>query len=269
MTVAESSKARQVYLVLRDRIAGGHFEGSGALPTEQALSAEHGVSRVTVRRALAALENEGLITRRRGAGTFLSDSGRPRPIVADLSDALANLMAMGSSTKVRLLAFAYEPAPEAVAAALGLPAGERVQRSVRVRYVDDAPFSFLTTFVPEPIGRTYSEADLASRPLLSLLERSGVEVESAAQEIGAQLAAPDVAEALGVETGSALIALSRTVYDRGGAGIEHLSALYRPDRYAFRMDLVRTQDRNGRRWSPAAGTVATATRTGTAERPGR
>jgi GntR family transcriptional regulator len=128
-----------------------------------------------------------------------------------------------------------------------------------VRFIDDAPFSFLTTFVPERIGRTYSEADLASRPLLSLLERSGVALESATQEIGAQLASPDVAEELGVAVGSALIALTRTVYDSDGQGIEHLSALYRPDRYAFRMDLVRTQDRNGRRWLPAAAAHATPT----------
>jgi GntR family transcriptional regulator len=259
MAVAESSKSRQIYLVLRDRIAAGHYAGSAPLPTEQALSAEHGVSRETVRRALAALEDEGLITRRRGAGTFLSDARRPRPIVADLSDALANLMAMGASTKVRLLSFGYEDAPDAVADALGLEPRARVQRSVRVRFIDDAPFSFLTTFVPERIGRTYSEADLASRPLLSLLERSGVALESATQEIGAQLASPDVAEELGVAVGSALIALTRTVYDSDGQGIEHLSALYRPDRYAFRMDLVRTQDRNGRRWLPAAAAHATPT----------
>lgn len=259
MAVAESSKARQVYLVLRDRIAAGHYVGSAPLPTEQALAAEHGVSRETVRRALGALEDEGLITRRRGAGTFLADGRRQRPIVADLSDALANLVAMGATTQVRLLGFGYEEAPAPVAQALGLPPHAKVQRSVRVRYVDDAPFSYLTTFVPEAIGRTYSETDLASRPLLSLLERSGVVLESATQEIGAQLASPDVAEELGVAVGSALIALTRTVYDSDGQGIEHLAALYRPDRYAFRMDLVRTQDRNGRRWRPAAAVPATPT----------
>ncbi|MHB2169803.1 GntR family transcriptional regulator [Alsobacter sp. R-9] len=262
MSVAESSKSRQVYLVLRDRIASGAYAGTAALPTEQALAAEHAVSRMTVRRALAALEDEGLISRRQGSGTFLADA-RPRPIVADLSDALANLVAMGRTTTVRLLSFGYEEPTPAVAEGLGLEPGERVQRSVRVRFIDEAPFSFLTTFVPERIGRTYSEADLASRPLLSLLERSGIVVQRATQEIGAQLASPEVAEALGVEVGSALTALTRVVHDGRGHGVEYLSALYRPDRYVFRMDLVRTQDRNGRRWSPAAGAVATPKSAGT------
>ena len=245
----ESSKARQIYLILRDRIAGGHYADREALPVEQDLAAEHGVARATVRRALGALEAEGLITRRQGAGTFVNGHACHRPLEADLIDALAHLTEMGRTTSVQLLAFGYEEAPAPIADALGLEAGALVQRSIRVRSMDGAAFSYLTTYVPEAIGRTYAEADLASKPLLSLLERSGHQLDRATQSVGAQLATPDVAAALGVETGSALIALTRTVFDRDGKGIEHLCALYRPDRYVFRMDLKR--DRASARWSPA------------------
>ena len=253
MAGVEMSKSRQVYLVLRERIASGGLSSGDALPPEQSLAAEHSVSRITVRRALAELEREGLINRRRGAGTFVNRHGKPKSIVADISDVLSNLMAMGRATDVKLLAFSYqEPAP-AIASALRLGADERVQRSVRVRIIDGQPFSHLTTHVPERIGVTYSEAELAAQPLLALLERSGVEVDHATQEISAVLAAPDVAAALGVDVGSALVALTRVVYDAKGRGVEHLSALYRPDRSAFRMDLVRTGGEDGRRWSPIAG----------------
>lgn len=256
MTVQESSKARQIYLVLRDRIAGGHYADKAALPVEQDLASEHGVSRATIRRALGALEIEGLITRRQGAGTFVNDQARDRPMAADFADALAHLSEMGRMTSVRLLSFGYEEAPPAIAAALNLPLGSTVQRSVRVRALDGAPFSYLVTCVPEAIGRTYSEADLASRPLLTLLERSGLSLDRATQSVGAQLATPEIAAALETETGSALIALTRTVYDRTGRGIEHLSALYRPDRYVFRMDLVRSHHRDGARWSPVSRTMS-------------
>jgi len=258
----EPSKTRQVYLVLRDRIAGGRVERSGALPGEQALAAEHGVSRVTVRRALAELEREGLISRRRGAGTVVNGGDRgTKPIVADVADVLANLVAMGRQTDVRLLAFDYVTPPETIGAALGLMAGERTQRSVRVRLIDGEPFSHLTAHVPERIGRTYDAAELSAEPLLALMERSGISAARATQQVTATLAGPEVAAHLGVEVGSALIGLTRTVYAADGGGIEHLSALYRPDRYALNMELVRTKDRNGRHWTAAMPhTVQPATR---------
>jgi GntR family transcriptional regulator len=249
MAGVESSKTRQVYLVLRDRIAGGRLDNHGALPAEQALAIEYGVSRVTVRRALAELEQEGLISRRRGAGTFVLGTGGVKPIVADFSDVLANLVAMGRETSVRLLAFSYREPPAAIAQALKLPAGAKTQFSVRVRLIDDQAFSHLTTHVPESIGVTYTEADLASRPLLSLLERSGVEIERATQQVTAVLASPEVAAALDVEVGSPLLGTTRTVFAADGRGVEHLSALYRPDRYALQMEMVRTEAAGVRRWA--------------------
>lgn len=250
MVGVELPKARQVYLVLRERIASGGMNAGDALPGEQALAGEHNVSRITVRRALAELEREGLIDRRRGAGTFIALQNAVKPVVADLADVLSNVIAMGRSTDVRLLAFGYQDPSAVVARSLRLAKGERVQRSVRVRIVDGEPFSHLTTHVPERIGVTYTEPELASKPLLALLERSGVWVDRATQEIGAVLASPEAAAALNVDIGSALIALTRVVYDGKGRGVEHLYALYRPDRYTFRMDLMRTGKDGGRRWSP-------------------
>jgi GntR family transcriptional regulator len=244
----EPSKTQVVYLALRDRITNGHTEGQGLLPGEQALAVQHGVSRVTVRRALAELEKEGLITRRQGAGTF-AVYGEPKPIVADLSNVLANIVAMGRETAVRLLEFSYREPPKAIVEALKLPPGQKTQFSVRVRLIDGQPFAHLTTDVPESIGVTYTEADLATRPLLALLERSGVQIEHATQDVTAVLASPEVAAALDVDVGSALVALRRTVFAADGSGVEHLNALYRPDRYTLRMDMVRTGDTPERSWS--------------------
>ncbi len=251
----EPLKARRIYLLLRERILNGALEPGSRLPGELSIAAEYGVSRVTVRRALDTLANDGLIDRRPGSGTFVCERNSVQPIVADLSNVLSHLVEMGRRTSVRLLSFAYVNPPESVAGSLGLQPGERTQRSLRVRLVDGAPFSYLVTHVPERIGVTYSEADLASMPLLGLLERSGIVVEEASQSIGATLAGPDVAEALGLEIGSPLLSLTRVVWDPSGQGVEHLHALYRPDRYSFHMDLVRTGAVGARRWNPVAKPV--------------
>ncbi len=97
---------------------------------------------------------------------------------------------------------------------------------------------------------TFTRQELASRPLLELLERAGVKVEHARQRISAGLATPSVAEALGLHTGSPLIELVRVVYDQSGRGVEHLHALYRPDRYAFEIDLVRSGAADTKAWAP-------------------
>ena len=250
MAGTELSKTRQVYLALRDRIARGIFARDGGLPGEQALAAEFAVSRVTLRRALAALEGEGLINRRRGAGTFLTERGRPQSITVDMADVMSQLVAMGRSTEVDLLEFGYEPALPNVSEALRLDEGALVQRSVRSRRIDGKAFSYLTTCVPEAIGRRYSSEELSVQPLLSLLERAGHVADHASQDISADLATPEVAQVLEVPVGAPLIAMERVVFDVAGQGIEYLRALYRPDRYAFRMELVRSGSSAQRRWEP-------------------
>jgi len=250
MSSVEPLKARRLYLLLRDRILTGEDRPHARLPSEPMLAAQNNVSRVTVRRALDQLAADGLIERRPGSGTFVSGKGTSAPVVADFSNVLTHLVEMGRRTEVRLLAFSYVKASEALVEALRLAPDERVQRSIRVRMIDGLPFSYLVTHVPERIGISYSEADLASMPLLSLLERSGVVVQRASQTIGASLASPDIAEALGLEIGSPLLSLTRVVFGPDGDGVEHLHALYRPDRYSFQMELERAGGARARRWSP-------------------
>jgi GntR family transcriptional regulator len=255
-TPVEPSKTRRLYLLLRDRIQSGATAPGGRLPSEPDLASIHGVSRVTVRRALEGLERDGLIRRQPGAGTFVLGSDGRKAVVADLSNMLAAISEMGRTTRVKLLAFGYEVPPPAVADALKLEPGERTQRSVRVRFIDEAPFSYLVTHVPERIGLTYSEADLASTALTTLLERTGVVTERACQTLTATLAGPEQARELGVQVGSALLSVERTVFDRSGRGVEHLAALYRPDKYAFQMELMRIGRGPERRWSPVDANTA-------------
>jgi GntR family transcriptional regulator len=244
------AKAKQVYLVLRDRILSGAVGFGAKLPPENELAGSYGVSRVTVRRALGELARERFIERRRSAGTRVVYRPPPAPMTADISGVLANLADMGRRTRVKLLSFDYVPAAGVAAQALGLGPDQLLQRSIRVRSVDRLPFSYLTTHVLESIAVTFSKQELASRPLLELLERAGVKVEHARQRISAGLATPDVAQALEVRTGSPLIELVRVVCDQSGRAVEHLHALYRPDRYAFEMDLVRSGAAGTKAWSP-------------------
>jgi GntR family transcriptional regulator len=246
------AKARRVYLVLRDRILSAALGFGARLPNENHLAQAHGVSRVTVRRALAELAREQLIERRPRIGTRVMYRPRRAPIRADIAGMLADLADMGRRTGVKLLRFDYVDATDPIAEALGIARGATVQRSVRVRSLEGLPFSHLTAHVPQHVGITYTRQELAARPLLSLIERAGVKVERASQRIAAALATPETAGPLAVRVGSPLLEVTRLVYDRHGRAVEHLQALYRPDRYSLEIDLVRSGTERARTWSPVA-----------------
>ncbi|MEM9045613.1 MAG: GntR family transcriptional regulator [Pseudomonadota bacterium] len=250
----EGGKARRVYLSLRDGISNGSYRTGDLLPSENRLGELYNVSRITVRRALDVLAAEGRIQKRSGAGSMvLGPSSENSKIAASFTSLLPQLVEIDRQTTAKLLSFGYGPASDSVAEAMGLEKGGRVQTAVRVRSSNGQPYSHLTTHVPEQFAVNYGEEDLATQPLFRLLERSGVEVASAKQSVTATLAGPDVAEALAVSTGSALLSLQRVVQDANGRGVEYLSALYRPDLFRLEMDLARVGTGDAGHWQPMIG----------------
>lgn len=249
-SLPEGGKARRVYLLLRDEMSNGTYPAGSSLPGEQRLAETFGVSRVTVRRALDALDADGLIARRAGSGTVVRAQAADAAVSVDFTSLIPQLVEMGRSTTARLLSFSYGAPPQQVAEAMELAANARVQTAIRMRLVDGRPFSHLTTYVPEQIAANYTEADLATTPLFRLLERSGVKVADAHQSVSAALASPDVAEALEVSVGSPLLSIRRVVRDADGRGVEYLSALYRADLFRLEMTLNRVGGKDNRHWEP-------------------
>jgi GntR family transcriptional regulator len=242
----------QIYTILRDEIINGGYANGAILPSELELTHAYGVSRVTAKRALNELAADGLVSRERGRGTVVRYEAATAPVQSSVEGLLENLLQMGLKTSVRLISFDYIPASERVARALGCDAGEEVQRAVRVRSLEGEPFSHLTTHVPAAIGHSYSRGDLASLPLLGLLERCGVIVSSARQTLTAALADARIAPLLDVQVGAPLLRISRTVHDQDGGAVEHITGLYRPDRYQYQMTLNRIEGADRKIWSPAA-----------------
>jgi GntR family transcriptional regulator len=247
-------KYHQVYLVLREHLQEGRF--ATGLPGELALMRQFGVARVTVRRALAQLAVEGLIAREPGRGTRALTTEEAKPSggrqgsgrKAHLTGLLENLVSMGLQTSVNVLEVAVIPAPAAVAQALSLPVGAPVQKAVRVRSTPEGPFSHITTYVPQTLAQGFGREELARKPILLLLEESGVQVGRAQQTISARLADAEVARHLGVSVGTALLAVRRLIYDAQDRPVQWLHGLYRPDRYEYQMELSRVGSIDAKVW---------------------
>lgn len=247
------TKYHQIYLLLREQLHEGKF--AQGLPGELALMKQFSVARVTVRRALEQLAAEGLISREPGRGTRALDvgtSGAPayaeKGQRAHLTGLLENLVSMGLRTSVRVLEVETVTASANVAQALQLAVGDPVQKAVRVRSTKDGPLSHITTYVPGDIGRKFGRRELSRKPILVLLEESGVKVGRAQQTISAKLADVLVARHLEVAVGSALLAVRRLIYDEQDRPIQWLHGLYRPDRYEYEMQLSRVGGIDAKVW---------------------
>lgn len=247
------TKYHQIYLVLREQLHEGRF--ADGFPGELALMQQFGVARVTVRRALEQLASEGLISREPGRGTRALDVGASPAALhgqpgqrAQLTGLLENLVSMGLKTSVNVLEVELVTASASVAGALQLQPGDPVQKAIRVRSTREGPVSHITTYVPADIARKFGRRELAKKPILVLLEESGVKVGRAHQTISARLADVLVAKHLDVAVGSALLAVRRLVYDDQDRPIQWLHGLYRPDRYEYEMQLSRVGSIDAKVW---------------------
>ena len=246
-------KYHQVYLLLREQLQEGRH-GAG-LPGELALMRQFGVARVTVRRALEQLVAEGLIAREPGRGTralagasTLTSGNSQGGQRAQLAGLLENLVSMGLKTSVKVLECAIVLAAPLVAQALSVALGTEIQKAVRVRSTREGPLSHITTYVPQALAKGFGRKELMRKPILLLLEESGVRVGRAQQTISARLADAEVAKHLGVSIGTALLAVRRLIFDADDRPVQWLHGLYRPDRYEYQMELSRVGSIDAKVW---------------------
>ena len=238
-------KYHQIYLVLREQLQEGRF--AQGFPSEMALSKEFGAGRVTVRRALEQLANEGLIIRRAGRGTHPAPGpaakdedpakGGRRRGASGMSGLLENIVSMSLRTSVKVIEVRTINASHSVAAALQIPFGAKVQKAVRRRSTKLGPVSHITTYVPDELARRFDRKDLLRKPILRLIEETGVEMGRAQQTVSARQADAAVARELDVAVGTALLAVNRLVFDVNNRPVQWLHGLYRPDRYEYQMDV--------------------------------
>ena len=242
----------QIYVILKNKIYDGSFPYQSVVPSEKRICATFGVSRITAKRALDDLASADLVIRRRGGGTRVCYKVPGPPVQSSVEGLLENLLAMGLKTQVTLLEFEYETAPLHVSEAMNCKRDTIAQKAVRVREMEGRPFSYLTTWVPEDIGRSYSKQDIATKPLLTLFECGGVVVSSASQTIAATAADAAAARALDVDIGSPLLKITRVVFDQTDRVVEYFIGLYRPDRYQFQLNLTRVEGEENKAWSPSS-----------------
>ena len=222
---------RQLFMVLHDEIDRGVIAPGEALPTEQTLCDQFGVSRITVRRALADLADQGYIERRHGVGSFVREHSP-----ADASGLfgaggsyLEGLRQTQFETEVEVVELGARRPPRAIAEALET-SGELLQ-IVRVRRQrrTGEPLIVSDAWLPNELAELLTESALLRSPLYELLSDAGVVMDRVQHEITAEIAGPRNAHLLDTAIGAALLRLNRLV-SVAGAPHHQLSVLLSPSR---------------------------------------
>ena len=225
----------QLKQLLAERITKGEWRPGDMLPTEEQLQDHYGLSRTTVRQALKELEFEGLISRHRGRGTFVS-----RPKISHSPDPRFNLSAylseQGMRPGWRVLSAGWVQATAEVAKRLGVESDAQLYQLRRLRLANREPIGYHIAHVIPALGQAIDESQLDQGGSLDYLRATGLLDRSLANRtIEAVLASDDVARHLDVLKGSPILMIRRRVFDAAGIPVEDMRAMYRGDRFQYRV----------------------------------
>lgn len=203
---------RKIADELRDQVERGDFGAARLLPSESELSATYRASRVTVRKALEALRDEGLIDARQGLGWFVA-ADPLRQSLGRLGTIESQLSESGLEPVRRILEFGFVDAPPAARRALG---ADTVLQVRRLNLADGEPFARVTVWCPEHLGRSLSKADVERSPFYELLP---VPLGGATQTIGAAAATAEDAALLEIPPGSPVLVCERVTRTADGEAV--------------------------------------------------
>ena len=211
------------------RIESGQLKPGDLVESERELAKIHRVSLMTARHALVGLENEGMVERRRGSGTFVAP---PKIHFNKLMSYTEQMAGRGLPAVSKVLSFGIISTEHEIAARLSLPAASRLIKLERLRSAADEPFALETCYLSAAEFAGLTEARVERGSLFSILEHDyGLEIAHADEEIDATAADPHTSRQLSVPNGLPLLRIRQVIYSAKGKATIYVLGLYRSDRH--------------------------------------
>jgi GntR family transcriptional regulator len=230
--VTKQSHTRQVVLDLIEQLGVGT-----AIPSERQLSAELGVSRLTLRAALDDLAREGYLVRRRGSGTYVQHPKISQELtISSFSD---DMRRRGMVPGSRTLSMSTILAGARLGRSLNVSPSEQIVVVKRLRLADGEPMAIETLHIPEALVPGLTPKALSGSFYDLLRDRYGVMIAEGIQAIEPTVTNEEESEVLGVPLHSPAFLFERTSRDDGGRTVEFVQSVYRGDRYRIVTELGR------------------------------
>lgn len=210
------------------------------IPSENELCRNFGVSRTVVRQAINELVNEGLLSRRKGKGTFVARPKIIGSLMQNLTGFYKDMAEKHFRTTTRVLELSVVGATRKLVDKLRLSPAERVIKIARLRFVNDEPIVYVVAYIPYNLCPALVHEDLSTQSLYAVLEdRFRLEIVRSRRSIEAIAATEQIASVLDVDINAPLLLLKSISYLKDGRPVEYYEAKHRGDRSGFEVELIR------------------------------
>jgi len=222
---------KKIQNAIRKRIDAAELHPGDAVASERELARTHKVSLMTARHALAGLEREGIVERRRGAGTFVA---APKIHFNKLMSYTEHMSSRGLAPRSRVLVAKVVQDEQEVAARLGLSAASPLVKIERLRLTEEDPFALETCYLPAAEFSALATSPLARSSLFATLEHDySVELAYADEEIDATAPDANVAQLLGVHKSAPVLRIRQVIYSTKGKATMYVVGYYRSERHTL------------------------------------
>jgi GntR family transcriptional regulator len=214
---------------IRKRIHAGYLRPGDPVASERDLAKIHQVSLMTARHALASLEREGIVERRRGIGTFVA---APKIHFNKLMSYTEQLAGRSLTAGSRVLFAKVLDNENEAAARLSLPPTTQIIKLERLRHAAGEPFALETCYLNAAEFPGLLDAAISRESLFGILERNyKIELGYADEEVDATAADPRIAEILAIPRRDPLLRIRQVIYSTKGRAIMYVLGFYRSDRH--------------------------------------
>ncbi len=241
----------QIKQIVKGWIINKEFNVGDKIPSENELAAKFNVSRLTVRQAIAQLVQEGFLTSKRGGGTFVTGSENLiKSFRLEATGFMDDLFYQVSKSKVKSVEMTRMAVPRLTKEKLELGDQDKeIIQIKRVRILENRSFAYTVNHLPLEIGTKIREKDLYVKPLLQIMEQNlGLTFTEAYQTIEASFANQEVAEKLGIQSGSPVLFVERIMYTKKRKPVELVQSSYPGDLYKYILRLKNMRRKEANLW---------------------
>lgn len=225
----------QIHNQIRKMIEQEVWKIGERIPSERDLAIHFNVSRMTLRQAVQTLVDEGILERKVGSGTYVSNK-KVQEKMAGIQSFTDIMTSQGRKPTSKTISYHVKPASVSEAENLKLESEEMVLRMERIRYADDIPICFEVATIPYHLVESLGKQEI-TKSLYKVLEaEQGITVKRAEQTISAMRASEKIAEYLSIKRGESILQLKQISYSEENLPFEYVRTQYVGERFEFYLE---------------------------------